>query len=350
MATIGSDIVYAQQLLETGEVVAIPTETVYGLAGNAYDEKSVLKIFQIKQRPSFDPLIVHTSSIEQMKDFVTHFPNNALLLAKHFWPGPLTLLLKKKSIIPDLVTSGLSSIGVRIPKHSLTRQLLQQLPFPLAAPSANPFGYISPTTPKHVHDQLGNKVPYILSGGACKIGIESTIVGFKQEQPLIYRLGGTSLEAIEQVVGPVTVVEATSNPQAPGTLQSHYAPTKPLLVGKLTTLVKRFSHVPLGILAFDRYIPGIAPSHQVLLAPTGSLEEAAKHLFAALRTLDQRAIALMLATPVPDVGIGSAVNDRLKRAAMKFMSTESIELLDNRLIVPKNHDHNHSINPNNTIR
>ena len=217
VTTIGSDITYAQQLLEAGGVVAIPTETVYGLAGNAYDEAAVLKIFCIKQRPSFDPLIVHASCIEQIQGFVKRFPTKALKLARRFWPGSLTLVLEKKSAIPYIVTSGLSSVGVRVPQHAQTLPLLCWLNFPLAAPSANPFGYISPTTPQHVQEQLGGKVPYILQGGACTVGVESTIVGFEGERPIVYRLGGVSIEAIERVIGPVQVRQVNNNlPQAPG--------------------------------------------------------------------------------------------------------------------------------------
>ncbi len=316
MAIIGLDISHAQQLLEAGGVVAIPTETVYGLAGNAYSEEAVLKIFHIKQRPSFDPLIVHASSIEAIQDFVARFPVKALQLAQNFWPGPLTLVLEKQPIIPDIVTSGLSSVGVRIPQHDLTCQLLQKLSFPVAAPSANPFGYISPTIPMHVQDQLGDQIPYILDGGACTIGIESTIVGFEEEQPVIYRLGGISVEAIEQVVGPVTVAnQLTCHPKAPGTLESHYAPQKPLVVGSLPVLLAKHGCQNIGILAFDQHYANVSPSYQVMLAPTGSLDEAAKNLFAALRSLDALPVNIILATFVPDIGIGRAINDRLKRAA-----------------------------------
>ena len=172
MAAIGSDITVAKQYLIKGELVAIPTETVYGLAGNALDEKAVLSIFSVKNRPSFDPLIIHTDSLEKIHRFVSEFSDDALKLAKAFWPGPLTLLLPKKDIVPDLVTSGLDHVAVRIPDHKLTLELLSELDFPLAAPSANPFGYISPTNPNHVNAQLGEAIPYILDGGECGVGIE----------------------------------------------------------------------------------------------------------------------------------------------------------------------------------
>jgi L-threonylcarbamoyladenylate synthase len=320
MATIGSDILYVQKLLEASGVVAIPTETVYGLAGNAYDETSVLKIFRTKQRPSFDPLIVHASDLQQIQGFVKHFPSKALELAHRFWPGPLTLVLDKRSIIPDIVTAGLPSVGVRVPQHVLTLQLLRQLDFPLAAPSANPFGYISPTTPQHVQEQLGTHIPYILDGGVCTVGVESTIIGFDAEQPVLYRLGGVSMEAIEHTVGPVKVMhQADNHPQAPGMLANHYAPKKPLIVGKLPLLLVKYAAQKVGILAFQQPCPGVVCNQQVVLSLTGSLEEAAQKLFAALRTLDALPVEIILADFVPSIGIGRAINDRLKKAATHWM-------------------------------
>nr|WP_310590383.1 L-threonylcarbamoyladenylate synthase [Dyadobacter sp. NIV53] len=228
MAIIDNDVQLAKQFLLKGQLVAIPTETVYGLAGNALDEKSVLSIFEVKNRPSFDPLIIHTDSLDKLKNYVTDLPASARNLAIAFWPGPLTLLLPKKSIIPDLVTSGLDHVAVRIPNHPLTLELLRQLEFPLAAPSANPFGYISPTKSEHVNAQLGEKIPYILDGGECGVGIESTIVGFVNDIPTVYRLGGLAIDEIENIVGKVNVLpHSSSNPQAPGMLKSHYAPRKP---------------------------------------------------------------------------------------------------------------------------
>ncbi|MES2733756.1 MAG: L-threonylcarbamoyladenylate synthase, partial [Bacteroidota bacterium] len=187
-ARIGTNISHAIDLLQQGEVVAIPTETVYGLAGNALNTKAVARIFSVKNRPTFDPLIIHTNSLEKVLQFVDEMPAQAKTLAQACWPGPLTLLLPRKDSIPDLVTSGLDTVAVRIPNHSLTLSLLEALEFPLAAPSANPFGYISPTTAEHVYNQLGKKIPYILDGGPCLVGIESTIVGFEDGEPTIYRL------------------------------------------------------------------------------------------------------------------------------------------------------------------
>ena len=318
---IGKDLALAKQLIEAGQLVAIPTETVYGLAGNALNEQAVLEIFRVKNRPAFDPLIVHTDSFERIADFVRAIPEKALLLAQHLMPGALTLLLPKSDLIPDLVTSGLDRVAVRIPNHSLTRSLLSSLPFPLAAPSANPFGYISPTTAQHVEQQLGNKIPYILDGGPCEVGLESTIVGFENDEPVIYRKGGMAIETIEQLVGKVRVqAHSSSNPLAPGMLKSHYAPRTPLRLvspvataaltpgGGIKNIYKR-----IGILSFQQ---DYGTEYQEIMSPTGDIAEAARHLFAAMRRLDQLGLDVIYAELVPDEGLGKAINDRLKRAAV----------------------------------
>ncbi len=316
MATIGQDIDYAGRLLAQGEVVAIPTETVYGLAANALDANVVASIFAVKNRPYFDPLIVHVASWEEAKRYVKDLQPQAEELANRFWPGPLTLLLPKKSIVPDLVTSGLDRVGIRCPAHPLTLKLLNSVSFPLAAPSANPFGYVSPTTALHVQDQLGDKIPYILDGGPCTIGIESTILGWEGQQPVIYRLGGVGQEQLESMLGPIQVQpHSSSNPQAPGQLESHYAPNKKFLLGELNELVARNPFRKPGILAFRRQISGVDPSRQLLLSPSGNLNEAARNLFSMLRQLDAMEIDGVLAEKVPDTGLGRAINDRLRRAA-----------------------------------
>ncbi|GAB2773726.1 L-threonylcarbamoyladenylate synthase [Rhabdobacter roseus] len=301
--------------MENGELVGIPTETVYGLAANALDPKAVLSIFETKNRPSFDPLIVHIDSVAKVPVLAAQVPPLALQLAEAFWPGPLTLLLPKRAIIPDLVTAGLDTVALRVPAHPLTLELLRSLAFPLAAPSANPFGYISPTTARHVAEQLGAQVPYILDGGECGVGIESTIVGFPEGQPTIYRLGGLSVEAIERVVGPVQLMpHSSSNPQAPGMLKSHYAPRKPFFLVAKETMEK----VPEdGYLLFDTYLDEVPAKYQRVLAPGGNPSEAAHHLFAYLRELDALPVSRIWAEPVPDAGLGRAINDRLRRAAAR---------------------------------
>jgi len=313
VAEIGTDLARAKTLLMQGELVAIPTETVYGLAGNALNAEAVARIFEVKERPTFDPLIVHVPDWASVGRYASEVPPKAALLAENFWPGPLTLLLPKRQNIPSLVTSGLDTVGLRCPNHPLTRALLQQLDFPLAAPSANPFGYISPTSAAHVNAQLGNRIPYILDGGPCEVGIESTIVGFDGEQTVVHRLGGITVEQIEEVVGPVSVhIHSTSNPQAPGQLASHYAPRKPLLLGSLPALLQAHAHRQVGILSFQT---DYRHAHQVVLSPAGNLREAAQKLFTALRELDGEDVDIILAERVPHEGLGRAINDRLQRAA-----------------------------------
>jgi L-threonylcarbamoyladenylate synthase len=313
MAEIGNDINKAKLLLEKGELVAIPTETVYGLAGNALSVSAITKIFDVKNRPQFDPLIVHVSGLEDAALYVSQIPDQAITLAKQFWPGPLTLLLNKKSIIPDIVTSGLDTVGIRCPDHTVTRTLLQQLNFPLAAPSANPFGYVSPTKPEHVNEQLGDKIAYILDGGTCSVGVESTIVGFDTSTPVIYRMGGLSIEILEKAIGPLQVqIHSSSNPKAPGQLKSHYAPRKKVILGNINELLVQYAAHRIGLLTFSK---NHNVSHQFILSPSASLEEAARNLFIALRAFDKLPVDLILAEPVPDIGIGRAINDRLRRAS-----------------------------------
>ena len=313
MAEVGKDINKAKYLLEHGELVAIPTETVYGLAGNALDLQAVTGIFKAKNRPQFDPLIIHVPSLAIAKRYCKAIPPKAVKLANAFWPGPLTLVVERKNIIPDLVTTGLPTLGIRCPNHPLTRQLLETLNFPLAAPSANPFGYVSPTTPEHVQDQLGEKIAYILDGGPCEIGVESTIIGFTDDAGTIYRLGGLGVEDIERVIGKVNFqINVSSNPRAPGQLQSHYAPGKKLYLGNIEDLLSQFGKEGVGIISYNK---NFGTPHQYVLSPSGSLEEASQHLFTALRTLDKQPVTIILAEPVPDVGLGKAINDRLRRAA-----------------------------------
>lgn len=314
MAELGKDINRAKQLLDRGELVAIPTETVYGLAANALDATAAARIFAAKNRPSFDPLIVHVATAMRVHELVTDFPDQAQALAATFWPGPLTLVLPKKNHIPDLVTAGLPTVGVRCPSHELTLELLHLLDYPLAAPSANPFGYVSPTRPEHVQEQLGSQVAYILDGGPCRVGVESTIVGF-DDGPVIYRLGGVAVEEIENVVGRVRVMtHSSSNPVAPGQLASHYAPDRQIVLGNIAELLTQHPNEKVALLRYHKRLPD-TPVPQIVLSPSGSLEEAAQNLFAALRQFDKMDVTLVLAELVPDTGIGRAINDRLRRAA-----------------------------------
>lgn len=312
----GIDVHLAVNLLKSGNLVGIPTETVYGLAANAFNHEAVSQIFIAKNRPSFDPLIVHTCDVTRIYEFTRQIPEQALKLLLAFAPGPLTVILEKNDLIPDLVSSGLPTIGVRIPNHPLTLELLGQLAFPLAAPSANPFGYISPTTADHVLQGLGDAVSYVLDGGPCSVGVESTIVGFQDGQAVIYRKGGLAVEAIEAVIGPVMVREhSSSRPTAPGMLDKHYAPTKKMILGHLPDLIHQYQGQNIGILSFTG--EGLSGDHLFVLSPTGDDREAARNLFGYLRRLDQLPVDYILAELVPEKGLGRAINDRLRRAATR---------------------------------
>jgi L-threonylcarbamoyladenylate synthase len=315
MDKIGQDIGLAARILAEGGLVGIPTETVYGLAANAFNPESVVKIFEAKNRPFFDPLIVHTHSLEAAAGFVNDIPDRARKLFDAFAPGPITILLERnKEKIPDIVTSGLDTVAVRIPDHPLTLNLLQELDFPLAAPSANPFGYVSPTTAQHVQQHLGNEVDYILDGGPSFVGLESTIVGFEEGKTIIYRLGGLSVEDIEGVAGRVELaINASSDPRAPGQLKSHYAPGKKLYIEG--TEPAGLDYNKAAFIGFDILNDKVREDNQLLLSKTGNINEAAQKLFAALRKTDNLDVEVVIAAKFPNTGLGLAINDRLKRAA-----------------------------------
>ena len=313
MAKVGTNLKKAILYLEMNEVVGIPTETVYGLAGNGLNDLAISKIFQVKNRPFFDPLILHTHSFAEIEKYTINVPAKAKLLVDAFIPGPLTLLLPKVSSIPDLVTAGLPNVAFRIPNHPLTLELLKQLPYPLAAPSANPFGYVSPTTAAHVNQQLGSKIPYILDGGSCNIGLESTIVGFDNEEVIVYRKGGISIEAIEEVVGKVIVkTHSDSNPAAPGMLKSHYAPNKKVVIYE-NSIQQDLKNT--GAIVFDRAIEGIPIENQIFLSKSADLNEAARNIFGHLRLIENFNIDKIYVQLVPETGLGRAINDRIRRAA-----------------------------------
>jgi len=316
MTKIGKDIALAKQLLESGQLVAIPTETVYGLAANGLDPVAVARIFEAKNRPSFNPLILHVASVEQAKALTREFPTKAQQLADVFWPGPLTIVLPKHDSVPEIATGGLDTVALRIPAHSLALELLRALNFPLAAPSANPSGYVSPTQALHVAEQLGEKVAYILDGGASSVGVESTIVMVKGDEVFLLRQGGISEETLKQVVGAITIAPGTPDkPQAPGMLLNHYATGKRIWLGNLNQLHAQHFDRTIGVLAFKAPLPEIPLERQRILSPKGDLTEAAANVFAYLRELDKLDIDLIIAEPVPNEGIGRAVNDRLHRAS-----------------------------------
>lgn len=316
---ISPDLAPAIALLKSNDVVAIPTETVYGLAGNAFSDEAIRKIYAIKNRPLHNPLIVHVAEVSHIAEIVFDIPDLAWRLLERFSPGPLTLLLPKKPIISGLVTSGLSRVAVRIPAHPVALELLRNLDFPLAAPSANPFGYISPTTPQHVLKQLGGKIAYILDGGVCDKGIESTVVGFEDGQPIIHRLGAVSEEEIRSVAENAVVRDKDSAaPASPGMLPYHYSPATRLVVAEESDeVLGGLEPHEVGALAFIRYRPDIPEKNQIILSASGDFDEAARHLYSALHSLDALNLKLIVAEPLPERGLGRAINDRLRRAAAK---------------------------------
>lgn len=317
MATITTDLDLAAATLIAEDVVAIPTETVYGLAGNIYSEKAIRKIYSLKKRPLFNPLIVHIAHIKQVNDLVEKFPAPAKKLAEVFWPGPLTLLLPKKDIVPDLITAGKATVAIRIPNHPLTLELLQRLPFPLAAPSANKFGSISPTQTAHVKSSFNNELSLILEGGPCESGIESTIIGFENEFPVIYRLGALSVEEIEAVIGPVEIKNKNNvAPEAPGMLARHYAPaTRTYFTEDAVAMCKEFPNKKIGLLSFTKNSNNATVSHHIVLSEAGDFREAAAQLYAALHHLDHLDLDLIIVEKLPDTDLGRSINDRLMRAA-----------------------------------
>ncbi|MCU0373695.1 MAG: L-threonylcarbamoyladenylate synthase [Chitinophagaceae bacterium] len=315
--TIGESVAEAADWLKKGEVVALPTETVYGLAGNALNEAAVLRIFKAKNRPHFNPLIVHTHSLDMAGSFVANMPDAAIDLAKAFWPGPLTLLLKKQAIVPDLVTAGSEKVAIRIPAHPVALSLLSRLSFPLAAPSANRFGYVSPTTAAHVMQGLAGVIPYILDGGPCGIGVESTIVDIEDNKLIIRRKGGISLEMI-RAVAKVEVLQRThahEHPVAPGQLKSHYATQTPLYLGNLPELLNRFAGSRIAVIGFGEPSEASVYAH-FNLSEKGDADEAARNLFKTMREADDCGAEVILAGLLPEIGIGAAINDRLKRASV----------------------------------
>ena len=317
MAFIGNDIETAVALLNSNQVIAIPTETVYGLAGNALNTSTVEKIYKIKNRPLKNPLILHLADTSELNKYVKNIPALAEKLVEHFCPGPLTLLLPKKDIIPDIVTAGLQNAAVRFPNHPTALALLRKLSFPLAAPSANPFGYISPTSAEDVKRILSDKIDYILDGGICQKGIESTIIGFQNNQPVLYRHGSVSIDEIESVAGKLIIAAKNeTNPDAPGMLSKHYAPhTKTFLTNDVNELINKFSDKKIGLLLFQDNIADTTVLHREILSASGDSEEAASNLYAALHRLDKCNLDVIIAERFPDKGLGKTINDRLERAS-----------------------------------
>jgi len=308
----------AAEIIRRGGVVAFPTETVYGLGANAFNPRAVARIFEIKNRPHFDPLIVHISEFEEMSKLAVPVPADARRLIERCWPGPLTIVLFKKKEVPDIVTAGLPTVAIRMPKHSLALSLIRESCCPVAAPSANPFGYVSPTTAEHVREQLGERVDLILDGGPSAIGLESTIISFSGEKPILLRPGGLSLEEIESIIGKVELnLSEEAAPVSPGRLPRHYAPRTPIVTEGWEKNLEAYRNGKIGFLAFRENKLSFPFHHVEVLSPGGDLREAAANLFAAIRRLDALNLEMILAETVPEVGLGRAIMDRLRRASKR---------------------------------
>jgi L-threonylcarbamoyladenylate synthase len=306
----------AAEIIRRGGLVAFPTETVYGLGADARNPMAIARIFEVKARPRIDPLIVHIADRNDSDQYGI-FPESAKTLMTKFWPGPLTLVVKKTQLVPSIVTAGLNTVAIRIPAHPAALALIRTAGCGIAAPSANPFGYVSPTEAQHVAEQLGNSIDLILDGGPCTVGLESTILSMIGKIPTVLRAGGVSVETLKEILGQVDVQIGTmERPQVPGQMQRHYATMTPLVIADETMEVL-WSHEKTGLLSM------LAPHNPQryaaveILSPTGNFQEAAANLFRALRRLDSLSLDRIIARPIPEIGLGLAIMDRLRRCAAR---------------------------------
>ncbi len=302
-------------LLRAGEVVAFPTETVYGLGADAYNAAAVAKIFELKKRPRFDPLIVHISRKEWVADLARSVPPKAARLMDRFWPGPLTLIMEKTDLIPDIVTAGMQTVGIRMPGHPVALDLIARMGHPIAAPSANPFGYMSTTTARDVARLFHHGLPLILDGGPASYGIESTIVSVRDGVVRIHRHGSVSAEQLTEVIGKVVEKEGdAAQCESPGELPYHYAPHTPLRI------IKTLSEITVGnsaLLAFRQPPAPVRARYVRVLSARGDMREAAARFFSSLIELDGTGSEIIYAEALPERGLGRAMMERLRKAAKK---------------------------------
>lgn len=314
---ITKDIQAVALHLRAGGLIGLPTETVYGLAGNALDQVAIASIYALKERPASNPLIAHVASIEQAKSLCAEWPEEATKLVAKFWPGPLTILVKRSAIVPDALTAGLDRVAIRMPNHPVALALLRAIPFPLAAPSANPYMRISPTSAAQVDAYFGDRLPYVLEGGICERGVESTIIGWEEGRTIIYRQGALAQELIEAEIGPLVQPVAATVQVAPGMAKRHYAPqTKLCVVEDLQYAIEANPAERLGVLSFTKTYAAPNIISMQCLSARGSLEEAACNLYAALHAFDEAEITMIVAEKFPEEGLGRTINDRLRRASV----------------------------------
>jgi L-threonylcarbamoyladenylate synthase len=309
------NILAAAKVINGGGLVAFPTETVYGLGADGLNPIAVAKVFEVKKRPTFNPLILHISQKEQLEKYSSIKSDKVFKLIEKFWPGPLTLVLPKTSIVPDIVTAGNLTVAIRMPNHPVALQLIEACNTPIAAPSANKFGHLSPTEASHVEKYLGNKVEMILDGGKCQVGVESTILQYHENEFYFLRPGGLSKEELESEVGKIKSGKVNQNkPNAPGQLPFHYSPNT-----KLKFFDKKFLDVnkKIGALFFKDNKYDFQFASVKILSTSGNMHEAAGNLFQRLHELEVENIDLILVEPVEESGLGLAIMDRLKKASQK---------------------------------
>lgn len=304
----------AVSILQEGGLVAFPTETVYGLGADALNARAVARIFELKRRPHFDPLIIHISSKEWVDRYTKNVSPHAERLMDRFWPGPLTIILEKESLIPDIVTSGLATVAVRMPSHPVALDLIARLGRPVAAPSANPFGYVSPTKAAHVARMFSGRLPVVLDGGSASFGLESTIISVRDGRLILHRHGAVSLEELVEAVGEVEEKGADGAIDSPGQLPYHYAPHKPL---KIVRAPEEITTPDSSFLTFRTPSAKPLSRHVRTLSPGGDLREAAAHFFSFLIELDRDDVDIIFAERIPEEGLGKAMMERLKKAARK---------------------------------
>ncbi len=314
--TISQQISIAAKHIKEGNLVAFPTETVYGLGADALNPYAVAKLFELKERPTFDPLIVHIASVEEIKRLTVNNDNRVYELAERFWPGPLTIILPKSNLVPDIVTAGLPTVGIRMPDHPVAIELIRQSGCPIAAPSANKFGQLSPTQAKHVNKQLSD-VDFLIDGGESAVGIESTIISLNEKGFEILRHGIITKEEIEEIIPYYAVPDRDkTNIVSPGMLKSHYSPNKPIYL--LDKNIPDFIDYPkAGLLSFSGKDTAKYKIVE-LLAPDGNLKTCAVNLFAAIHRLEESDVDYIIAETVPEVGVGIAIMDKLKKAAYRY--------------------------------
>ncbi len=308
----------AAEIINSGGIVSFPTETVYGLGANALNATAVVKIFEAKERPFFDPLIVHIAEKDVLTELITELDPLSEQLIDTFWPGPLTLVFSKNDIVPDITTSGLETVAVRMPKNDVAISLLKASHSPIAAPSANKFSALSPTNAEHVIFQLGNKVDMVLDGGPCKVGVESTILKVNNGIIYLLRPGGISVEEIEAKTNhkvESSIAENNDKTEVPGQLPFHYSPSTPIKI--LDTNAIDPGNKNVVYLLFTDTLPTIPTEKKAILSPTGNLQEAAANLFSHLHMLDKKNADIIIAEPVPEEGLGRAIMDRLHKATKK---------------------------------